>query len=66
MRMLLVETYRVTNETIRFWACNTPCMINIAAQRQVQQRLLMSWTSNPRIPGRPHICQELPTLKPPM
>jgi hypothetical protein len=32
--LLLVETYRITNETIRFWACNTPCVLNIATQQQ--------------------------------
>jgi hypothetical protein len=69
VNMLLVETYHITNETIRFWACNTPCILNIATQRQlnwigkvarmpeekIQRQLLMSWTSNPRKPGRPQI-----------
>jgi hypothetical protein len=60
--MLLVETNHITNKTIQFWAC----ILNIATQRQlnwigkvarmpeekIQRQLLMSWTSNPRKPGR--------------
>jgi hypothetical protein len=67
--MLFVETLRITNETIRFWACNTPCVINIATQQQliwigkvactpekkIQQKRFMSWTSNPRKPDHPQI-----------
>jgi hypothetical protein len=35
VNMLLVETYPLTNKTIRFWVCYTPCVINIATQRQL-------------------------------
>jgi hypothetical protein len=76
MNMFLVESYQITNKIIQFWALNTPCVINIATQQQlnwigrvahvpeekIQQQLLMSWTSNPRQPVH-KFCQKPPMHK---
>jgi hypothetical protein len=67
--MILVEAFQITNEIIRHWCCDMPCILNTATKRQldwigqiarmpettVQKRLFMSWTNHPRKTGRPQI-----------
>ena len=69
VNMFLVETFQLTNEIIRHWCCNMPCILDIITKRQldwigqvarmpeskVQKQLCMSWTHHPRKVGRPQI-----------
>ena len=65
--MYEVEEYRITNELVRKMLCNIPDIVKIVEKRQTNwigaiakmnvkklpQKLIASWTEEPRKPGRP-------------
>jgi len=69
INMFHVEAFSITNEQVRSWFCNSPCIIDMMIKRQLgwigkvarmepsrmPKMLLNSWIHHPRKPGRPQI-----------